>query len=192
MRLARGLLSSRGGLGGLFKDQPLSPMRPELARLPMSKAAHGHELGCTSCHSAHRFDTSGDAQVEACLACHTDQHSKAYVGSPHEKLWQAERAGTAPKGSGVSCATCHMPRRLVEDDSGLDRVVVHHNQSDSLRPNEKMIRSVCASCHGLAFTLDALADPALADRNFTGRSTAHVPSIDWVLERAEERRATPQ
>jgi hypothetical protein len=192
MRLAAGLMSSRSGLWGLFRDQPLTPMRPELARLPMSKAAHGHELGCTSCHSAHSFDTAGDAQVEACLGCHTDQHSKAYLGSPHHKLWQAERAGTAPKGSGVSCATCHLPRKSVEDDSGLDRVVVNHNQSDSLRPNAKMIRSVCANCHGLPFTLDALADPALALSNFTGRPTVHVPSIDWALKRVEERAASSQ
>jgi mono/diheme cytochrome c family protein len=193
MRLAPGLMSSRSGLWGLFRDQPLTPMRPELARLPMSKAAHGYELGCTSCHSAHRFDTAGDAQVEACLGCHADQHSKAYLGSPHHKLWQAELAGTAPKGSGVSCATCHMPRGSIEDDvTGLDRVVVNHNQSDSLRPNEKMIRPVCASCHGLAFTLDALADPALAQRNFAGRSVVHVESIDWALKRLKERGAAPQ
>jgi Cytochrome c3 len=192
MRLAPGLLSSHSGLWGIFADQPLSAMRPELARLPMSKAAYGRELGCTSCHAAHRFDTSGDAQVEACLGCHTDQHSKAYVGSPHHKLWQAERAGTAPKGSGVSCATCHLPRKWVEDDSGVDRVVVNHNQSETLRPNEKMVRSVCTDCHGLGFTLDSLADAALAQRNYAGRSGVHIPSIEWALKRLQERAAAPQ
>jgi hypothetical protein len=191
MRLAAGLLSSRAGLWGLFSDRPLSPMRPELARLPMSKAAHGHDLGCSSCHGAHRFDISGGSQVEACLGCHTDGHSTAHLGSPHHKLWQAERGGTAPKGSGVSCATCHMPRMWVEDESGLDRVVVNHNQSYSLRPNEKMVRSVCADCHGLRFTLDSLADRALIERNFSGRSAVGIPSIDWALKRLQERR-TPQ
>jgi hypothetical protein len=190
MRLAPGLMSSRAGLWGLFKDQPLSPMQPELARLPMSQAAHGRELGCTSCHGAHRFEVAADAQVEACLGCHADRHSKAYLGSAHHKLWQAERAGTAPKGSGVSCATCHMPRSTVEDESGAYRVVADHNQSASLRPSEKMIRSVCADCHGLGFTLDALADPALVERNFSGRSTVHVPSIEWALKHREERAAS--
>ena len=189
MRLAPGLMSSRAGLSGLFKDRPLSPMRPELARLPMSKAAHGRELGCTSCHGAHRFEAAAEAQVEACLGCHEDRHSRAYLGSPHHRLWQAERAGTAPKGSGVSCATCHMPRMSVEDESGLDRVVANHNQSYSLRPSEKMVRSVCADCHGLPFTLDALADPALGQRNYAGRPAVHVQSIDWALKRREERSA---
>jgi hypothetical protein len=183
MRLAAGLMSSRAGLWGLFKDQPLSPMRPELARLPMSKAAHDQEVGCTTCHSAHRFDISAGAQVEACLGCHADRHSKAYLGSPHHKLWQAELVGAAPKGSGVTCATCHMPRIAVEDESGLDRVVVNHNQSYSLRPNEKMVRAVCTDCHGLSFTLDSLADPALIERNFSGRSAVNVQSIDWALKR---------
>jgi hypothetical protein len=189
MRLAVGLKSGHAGLWGLLKDRPLSPMRPELARLPMSKAAHGHELGCTSCHSAHKFDTATGAQVDACLGCHTDKHSKAYLGSPHHKLWQAEMAGTGPEGSGVSCATCHMPRKTVEDESGLGRVIADHNQSDSLRPTEKMVRAVCAACHGLSFTLDALADAKLGERNYSGRPTVHVPSIDWALKRREERRA---
>jgi hypothetical protein len=183
MRLAKGLMSSRAGLWGLFADRPLSPMRPELARLPMSKAAHGREIGCTSCHTAHRFDTGSGAQVEACLGCHADDHSKAYLGSPHHRLWQAEMAGTRPRGSGVSCATCHLPRHAVEDpDTGLDRVVVNHNQSYSLRPTEKMVREVCASCHGLPFTLDALADAELAARNFSGRPPVHVESIHWALK----------
>ena len=187
MRLAEGLMSSRAGLWGLFEDRPLTPMRPEFARLPMSKKAHGHEIGCSTCHSAHRFETAASTQVEACLGCHADRHSKAYVGSPHHKLWLAEVAGTASKGSGVSCATCHMPRKSIEDDSGMDRVIVNHNQNENLRPNEKMVRSVCASCHGLPFTLDALADPALVRRNFSGRPAAYIQSIDWVLKLQEQK-----
>ena len=190
MRLAAGLQSSRAGLLGLFKDRPLSPMRPELARLPMSSTAHGSEVGCTTCHGAHKFDVTRDAQVEACLGCHADDHSKAYVGSPHHKLWQAELAGAAPKGSGVSCATCHLPRQDVEDDSGLDRALANHNQNANLRPNEKMVRSVCADCHGLRFTLDALADADLVRRNFPGRPAVHVQSIDWATRRLREQRPT--
>ncbi len=191
MRLAAGLASSRVGLWGLFKDQPLPPMLPELARLPMSKAAHGYELGCTSCHGAHKFDVV-TAQVDGCLGCHADEHSKAYLGSPHHKLWQAERAGSGPQGSGVSCATCHMPRQSVEDESGLDRVLANHNQNDNLRPSEKMIRSVCADCHGLGFTLDSLADAALVRRNFSGRPAAHVQSIEWALKRLQAQRGASQ
>ncbi|MGE3066609.1 MAG: cytochrome c3 family protein [Hyphomicrobiaceae bacterium] len=182
MRLANGLMSSRSGLRGLFKDRPLTPMRPELAQLPMAAAAHGRDVVCTTCHAAHRFETAAATQVETCLGCHADEHSKAYVGSPHHKLWLAEQAGAAEKGTGVSCATCHLPRLTVEDDSGMDRMIVNHNQNANLRPNEKMVRSVCASCHGLPFTLDALADPDLVRRNFAGRPARHIPSIDWALE----------
>ncbi len=190
MRLAAGLQSSRAGLFGLFKDRPLSPMRPELARLPMSGDAHGSEVGCTTCHGAHKFDVTRDTQVEACLGCHADEHSKAYVGSPHHKLWQAELAGTAPKGSGVSCATCHLPRHAVEDDSGVDHVLTNHNQNANLRPNEKMIRSVCADCHGLRFSIDSLADANLVRRNFAGHPAVHVQSIDWATKRLREKRPT--
>ena len=37
MRLKDGMLVAHAGLGGLFKDEPLTPMRPELARLPMNR-----------------------------------------------------------------------------------------------------------------------------------------------------------
>lgn len=188
MRLAGGLKSSNAGLFGLFKGRPLTPMPTDLARLPMSAAAHGQEVGCTSCHSAHKFDVVA-AQVEGCLGCHADTHSKAYVGSPHQKLWQAELAGGGAKGTGVSCATCHMPRQSIEDDSGADRVAANHNQNDNLRPSEKMVRGVCMDCHGLGFTLDSLADRGMVDHNFAGRPAARVPSIDWALKRVKERRA---
>jgi hypothetical protein len=54
-----------------------------------------------------------------------------------------------------------------------------------------MVRSVCASCHGLRFTLDALADPELARRNFSGRPSARVQSIDWALKRTGSDRSPP-
>jgi hypothetical protein len=60
---------------------------------------------------------------------------------------------------------------------------VQHNQNDTLRPSEKMIRPVCQSCHGLSFALDALADAELVDRNFAGAPSVHVPSIDMAVAR---------
>lgn len=187
MRLAADLLGERAGLKGLFKNRPLTPMRPELARLPMSPKATGRELTCTSCHGAHTFDTV-KAEIDGCLSCHTDEHSKAYLGSPHHKLWQAERAGQAKKGTGVSCATCHLPRATY-DDPGTDeeRLLVAHNQNANLRPNEKMIRSVCMNCHGLGFTLNALADRKSIAANFAGPPSARVESIEWVMRRLKEK-----
>ena len=155
----------------------LSPMRPALARLPMRDDAGARSLGCTTCHGAHDFDTRR-AAVDACLGCHDDTHTRRFVGSPHHALWEAELSGEAAPGTGVSCATCHLAR----EQRG-DRVVVDHDTNADLRPSEKMARPVCLSCHGLGFALDALADPALVRRNFRGRPSTHVPSLDWVERR---------
>lgn len=168
------------GKHGMRPVQGLSPMTPGEARLPMREQARERRLDCTNCHGAHRFDTRA-AAVEACLGCHDDSHSLAYRQSPHYGLWQRESAGTAPAGSGVSCASCHLPRVDFHTPDDVKRRLVQHNQNDDLRPNEKMIRPVCMNCHGLGYSLDALADRTLIDRNFAGRSARHIPSIDMAL-----------
>ncbi|HEY5621576.1 MAG TPA: cytochrome c3 family protein [Pontiella sp.] len=169
------------GRHGMRTAAGLSPMTPAMARLPMQEHALHRELDCASCHDGHAFDTRY-AAVEACLECHADPHSLAYRDSKHFKLWEAG----AP--DGVSCATCHMPRMEREDGS----IGVQHNQNDNLRPNEKMIRSVCMDCHGVEFSLHALADPALIDTCYEGPSASHVETMDWIrtriIEIAEKRR----
>ena len=173
------------GLHGMRLKQGLSPMQPGMAELPM-KASAGHKsLSCTSCHGAHAFDTRR-AAVEACLSCHDDGHTRAYKGSKHFGLWHAEVKGRAPKGSGVSCATCHLPRVEFLTPEDEQRILVEHNQNANLRPNEKMVRSVCMNCHGLQFSLDALADGTLVGGNFKGLPQAQVDSIRMALE-AERR-----
>lgn len=173
-----GFLASRHGMR---LSVGLSPMTPGQARLPMQHGASHKNLSCVACHGAHRFDTRF-AAVDACLTCHNDQHSLAYVDSPHHELWKAEVAGDAPAGSGVSCATCHLPR--VDEGAGL---AVQHNQNDYLRPNEKMARPVCGNCHGLQYTLDALADKELVQSNFAGRPSSRVESIDMAKAWSDER-----
>lgn len=167
------------GKHGARLAQGLSSMRPELARAPMRADAHGRELTCASCHDAHSVDTRR-AAVEACEGCHDDAHTRAYRHSPHYALWQQELAGTLPPGSGVSCASCHMPRQRMPTDEG-SRMVVQHNQNDTLRPNSKMLRPVCQSCHGLGFAIDALADRELIGSNFKGKPVRHVESIDMAV-----------
>jgi len=149
------------------------------ARVSLRPEAHGQDLTCNACHKPHEQDLSY-AAVDACLACHNDEHSTTYKDSPHFALWTAELAGDVPPGSGVTCATCHMP----QTEKG-DMVLTNHNQNDTLRPNEKMIRPVCMSCHGLGFAIDALADPALVNNNFLGQPNRHIESIDWALNRVE-------
>jgi hypothetical protein len=174
------------GRHGMRLAQGLSPMQPGMARLLMKPEASHRELNCSSCHGAHVFDTRR-AAVDSCLSCHDDPHSLAYQSSRHFALWQAEVKGEGPAGSGVSCATCHLPREVHKVD-GVTWVLVQHNQNFNLRPNEKMIRSVCLSCHDLGFTIDALADRALIQTNFAGQPARHIESLDLVARRQAETR----
>ncbi len=169
------------GRHGMRLDRGLSPMQPALARLPMKEAASHEELDCASCHGAHRFDTKR-ASVEACTGCHDDRHTRSYAGSAHERLWREELAGRAPPGSGVSCATCHLPRYTLSEH-GKELVRVQHNQNDNLRPNDKFVRSVCLTCHGLGFSFDSLADVNLAIGNFRGQPARQLGTLDMVRER---------
>ncbi|MGV3662884.1 MAG: cytochrome c3 family protein [Prosthecobacter sp.] len=177
----------REGLHGMRLAQGLPPMQPAMARLPMKPQAGHQALSCISCHGPHDVDTRR-AAVESCLQCHNDGHSLAYKTSAHYRLWQAEISGGASPGSGVSCATCHMPREehAVE---GVAAVRVQHNQSLNLRPVEKMARGVCIRCHGLGFTFDSLAEPGLGRSNFDGPPVQHVESIDMVQSRRKPAKA---
>lgn len=161
------------GRHGMRQAVSLGPMTPELARLPMHADAAHRSLDCSACHDPHKPDLHL-AAFDACLKCHDDEHSRSYKNSSHFALWQAELRGKADAGSGVSCATCHMPR----DEEGF----VQHNQNDNLRPNEKMARTVCLNCHGLQFTLDSLADPVLKDNCYSDSSETSVRSLQMVKD----------
>lgn len=169
------------GKHGMRLTTGLAAMTPAQARLPMKPDSHNRQLTCTSCHNAHRFDAR-KAATEACLQCHDDEHSRNYPASPHAALWEQEFSGQAPAGTGVSCATCHLPRIWHENAEGIERILVDHNQNNTLRPNDKMLRPVCMQCHGLGFSIDALADPDLIRRNFQGQPGVHIESIDMALE----------
>ena len=170
-----------GAVAAWFADPP-RPMRMTVAeaRLPMRADAAPASLDCGACHRPHAVDTVR-AAVEACASCHDDAHTRAWFGSAHHALWQAELAGEAPPGAGVSCATCHMAKV-----GRRGKIVTNHNQNDVLRPNEKMIRPVCLDCHGLGFAIDALADADLVARNFRGKPSVHVESIEWAVRRASD------
>lgn len=187
---SKGFLS---GKHGMRVAQGMPPMQPALAKLPMKKDAQDKNLGCDSCHAPHSFDIR-QAAVESCLTCHDDKHSLAFKQSAHFRLWQQEIAGSAEPGSGVSCASCHLPR-YTKNTAGVLSTHVEHNQNMNLRPNEKMIRSVCMNCHGLGFTLDALADTELVTSNFNGKPKRHISSLDMVenrLRQKPKRNAPPE
>jgi hypothetical protein len=177
--------SFEGGKHGMRLAAGLGPMSPSAARLPMKGDAAHREVGCASCHGAHSFDPRR-AAVEACLGCHADDHSLAYRGSPHAERWEAEQGGAFWAGSGVSCATCHMPR-VRRVDAGQPRVVVEHDQNAALRPVETMLRPVCASCHGVSFSLASLADPQMVRRNFRSAPAAPPAAMEMVRQRGRDK-----
>lgn len=158
----KGFLKSRHGMR--LNQKNLSPMKPGMARASMKAEASEKELTCNSCHGAHQFDTRS-AEIESCLECHNDKHSIAFKKSAHFKLWNLKE-GT--KKGRVSCANCHFPRKKIRT-RGINRVLIDHNQNNNLRPNQKMIRSVCMNCHGFKFSLNALSDQGLIENNFMGK-----------------------
>ena len=176
----QGFVSGRHGMR-LARD--LSPMTPAMARLPMHEAAAEKAMTCNACHAAHRYDAA-EAAVESCLGCHADEHSVSFKQSPHFALWEREQQGLGQKGSGVSCASCHLPRETHGQQGG-DPARVQHNQNDNLRPNEKMIRNVCMNCHGVGFSIEALADPVLIQNNFKGKPSPSVETMDMIRKRLE-------
>ena len=143
------------------------------------------ELTCNACHPAHRFDTQF-AALEACLQCHADSHSKAYQDSSHAALWRHEVTGDLPPGSGVTCATCHLPR--MQDGAS---VWVNHDQNANLRPSETMAREVCSHCHGLEFSLSSLVDAESVATCFGKPPRERTPSVtmahDFFTDRARSR-----
>lgn len=152
----------RAGKHGMRLAAGLSPMKPAMARRAMHQDAASRELGCTSCHAAHRFDTAR-AATESCVGCHRGAHIEAFERSAH-------------RANGVTCANCHLPRvEWRDEDSGEKRILVQHNQNETLEPAEKMIRPVCLHCHGLGFSIDALAG-------------ASVRSLDMVRQRLTRER----
>ncbi|MCE2459720.1 MAG: ammonia-forming cytochrome c nitrite reductase subunit c552 [Pseudomonadales bacterium] len=166
---ARTFALGRHGMRGHPKiAKPRDPQRA-LSDLGLEAQRVDH-LDCGSCHESHNVDTRY-AAVDACATCHADSHTRAYFESPHDAKWREELAGTAPAGAGVSCATCHMTKTERRGNA-----ITSHNQNDNLRPNEKMIRSVCLDCHGLQFSLDALTDTRLIEANFTGKPKIRVES----------------
>ena len=209
---AEGFLAGKHGMRlASTIETPLAPISPAESPLPFKKASFNVQHGCNSCHESHTFDTQF-AAADACLQCHNDEHSLNYLQSPHGKLWIQAQSGAIPGENAVSCATCHLPRvdtnrtgtkvdrgnfsnradvnsgsNTGTDDRPYPVLRVEHNQNLFLRPNEKMIRTVCMQCHSLEFAIDALADPVLIKNNFNGKPSTHIPSMDWALAREVEK-----
>ena len=180
----KGFTSGKHGmkLGVEIDGAALPPMNVQDSLLAqahkMNPDAMSASLTCNSCHDAHSVDRK-QAAVESCLNCHSDEHSLAFESSKHAQILKVDQTSI------VTCATCHLPETEVEH-FGQKKTIIQHNQNHNLRPNEKMIRSVCLDCHSLGFSIDALADETLINNNFTGRPSKHIESIDMALEREKK------
>ena len=182
---AESFLSSKHGMR---IAEGLPPMKVSEARSTMHKDAKNKIVNCQSCHSDHDFNTK-TASIDACLNCHADKHSKAYKKSKHYRAYLTLESNGESKSinQGVSCATCHMPRVTIYDNYK-KRILVDHNQNNTLRPNEKMIRSVCMNCHGLKFSLESLADKTLINNNFDGSPSRENKGIEMAMIREDLKR----
>lgn len=165
-------------------SKPMHAISPAESHMNFHEEALQKHQSCTACHGAHSFDREF-AAMEACLGCHNDDHSLAFKDSAHGEMWNHTIKNADDTSQLVSCASCHMPRML-SGKSESPTVSINHNQNFNLRPNEKMIRSVCTHCHGLSFAINSLADPVLIRNNFNGQPSVEIPSIEWALKREEK------
>lgn len=173
------------GKHGMRYSMNLEPMSTDQSRLNVDQS-NSKILTCISCHNPHSLNIQV-AAVDSCLSCHQDKHSKNYKQSKHFALWQDELAGEAPLGSGVSCASCHLPR--IKKGK---RVTIMHNQNFNLRPNTKMLKKVCMNCHGLRFSLSSLANEEIIENNFSSGPNEEHPTFKLIEQRIIEKQKLNQ
>jgi predicted CXXCH cytochrome family protein len=172
----------RAGKHGVRRAAGLSDLAPAAARLPMRQPAPQH-LGCSTCHDAHSVDTRR-AAVDACLSCHDDAHSRAFLESPHGRALEQAPKGARPAADAVTCATCHLPRVETERE-GMPHVGVDHDNTRTLRRPDRVAKRVCMRCHGLPMALASLLDPRLVANNFNGRPARTAEAVDMVRALAD-------
>jgi len=175
------VLGFESGKHGMMLSASNITVSVATSRLKPKSNKNKDHLNCTSCHDGHNFNTEY-AAIDACLNCHEDEHSKNFKKTKHYATWLNSKNGTLDSNAGVTCATCHLPRKIVSQN-GIDRTLVQHNQNENLEPNEKMIRSVCMNCHGLKFSLESLADNELIKSNFNGIPKIKNKGFEMALER---------
>ncbi|NER82453.1 MAG: hypothetical protein F6K42_23395 [Leptolyngbya sp. SIO1D8] len=176
------------GKHGIRLLEGITPLMPEMARLPMKAAARDIPMTCGSCHDVHSVNTV-QAAVDSCLTCHNDTHSLNYENSRHAQLFATDRSLPRPSGSSVSCATCHMPRHEVKAGEG-SVTLVNHNNTYTLLPRDRMVKEVCMNCHGVEYSYNSIFDDDLVEANFDKLPNLSLETFD--LMRAFEKRRTEQ
>ena len=167
----------------LLEDE--SPLTPAMARLPMKHDAFTKQMNCNACHDVHISNTM-QASVDACLTCHNDNHSLNYQNSKHAQL--VDKSLPRPDSGAVTCATCHLPRTGVEKSDGTTLVKVNHNNTYTLKPQDRMVGDVCLNCHGVEYAYNSIFDPELVEANFDRPPTLELETFD-LIRALEERRS---
>ncbi len=131
---------------------------------------------CTVCHTRHEFSIADARKPEACGACHLgpdhpdieiffeSKHGQKYLSRGEEWRYDSAPGAWEPGDyTGPTCATCHI--------SGIGDLAVTHNVQERLKwdlmhkksvvrsgnrgdgeKGEKLMRKVCANCHGKTHT----------------------------------------
>lgn len=169
------------GKHGIRTLEGQSPLTPEMALLPMQPNAHGTEMNCNTCHDVHAQDMH-TASVDACLTCHSDDHSLNYVNSKHAGLLTGNENLPRPGAGEVTCATCHLPRQTISGE-----VRVNHNNTFTLKPGDRMVADVCMNCHGFEFAYNAVFDDDLVTENFARLPDRNHESLAMVRAKRDRR-----
>ena len=181
------------GKHGIRLYEGKSPLTPAMARIPMKHDAFDKQMDCNACHNVHTVDTV-KASVDACLTCHNDNHSLNYQNSKHgQAVFASFEKGELPRPGSemVTCATCHLPRTggtKVSENSKPTPVLVNHNNTYNLKPQDRMVGDVCMNCHGVEYSFNSIFDPELVEANFDRPPTLSHESFD-LMRAAEQRRS---
>ena len=143
------------------------------------------QMNCNACHDVHSANTV-EASVDACLTCHSDNHSLNYQNSRHAELFAASQELPRPGPGAVSCSTCHLPR-VTHGQGDSATVKVNHNNTYNLKPQDRMVGDVCMNCHGIEYSYNSIFDPELVEANFDRPPTLEMQTFG-LMEAAEARR----
>ena len=164
-------------------------LSPKIARIPMKHDAFTKQMNCNACHNVHTVNTL-QASVDSCLTCHNDNHSLNYKNSKHGKAVFAAISSSPelprPNDEMVTCATCHLPRTAQKKGDSL-LVQVNHNNTYTLKPQDRMVGDVCMNCHGLEYGYNSIFDDELVEANFDRPPTLEHPSFELVRAAREKR-----
>ncbi len=175
------------GKHGIRLYEGVSALTPKMARLPMKHEAFDKQMNCNACHNVHTVNTM-QASVDSCLTCHNDNHSLNYKNSKHAKAVFASAELPRPSAEMVTCATCHLPRTGQENSDGTTLVKVNHNNTYTLKPQDRMVGEVCMNCHGVEYSYNSIFDDELVEANFDRPPTLSHQSFD-LMRASEEKRS---